>query len=120
MSHRYYIQKNRLIIDDVNEIIFDYPIRESIEIGDMLIVYISFYDKVTPLEENVFGVSLKERKVKWQIEKRKYPTGGYSKMRCPFVGIKLIDNELWLYNWCSTRLKVNPLTGEVSEEQQTR
>ena len=120
MSDRYYIQKTRLIIDDVNEIIFDYPIQESIEIGDMLIVYISFYDKVTPLEENVFGVSLNERKVKWQIEKRKYPTGGYSKMKCPFVGIKLIDNELWLFNWCDTRLKVDPLSGKVLEEQETR
>jgi len=42
MSDRFYIQKNRLIIDDITEIIFDFPIRESIEIGDMLIVYISF------------------------------------------------------------------------------
>ena len=120
MSDRFYIQKNRLIIDDISEIIFDFPIRESIEIGDMLIVYISFYDKITPPEENVFGVNLSERKIKWQIEKRKYPTGGYSKMRCPFVGIKLIDKELWLYNWCDTRLKVDPLTGKVLEQQETR
>ena len=120
MSDRYYIQKNKLIIDDFIEIKFDFPIQESIEIGDMLIVYISFYDKVTPLEENVFGVNLKERKIKWQIEKRKYPTGGYSKMRCPFIGIKLIGNELWLYNWCSARLRVDPLTGKVFEQQQTR
>jgi hypothetical protein len=120
MSDRYYIQKNRLIIGDVSEIVFDYPIRESIEIDDMLIAYLSLYEKVIPLEENVFGVSLIERKVKWQIEKRKYPSGGYSKMRCPFVGIKLIDNELWLYNWCDARLKVDPPTGKVLEEQQTR
>ena len=120
MSNNYYILKNRLIIDDEYEIPFEYPIQESIEIDNMLILYISYYNKVTPLEENVFGVNLKERKLKWQIEKRKYPSRGYSKMRCPFVGIKLIDNELWLYNWCDTRLKINPLTGEVLEEQQTR
>ncbi len=119
MSDRYYIQKNRLIIDD-NEIVFDFPIRESVEIGDMLIVYISLYTKITSLVENVFGVHLIEQKIKWQIEKRQYPKGGYAEMRCPFVGIRFIDNELWLYNWCSTRLKVDPATGKVLEQQQTR
>ncbi len=120
MTSNYYIQKNKLIIDDNNEVAFDFPIQESIEIGDMLIVYISLYEKVMPLEENVFGVSLSEKKIKWQIEKRKYPTGGYSKMKCPFVGISFNENKLYLHNWCSTTLIVDPVTGKVLEEKETR
>ena len=69
-NSKYHIQENKLIIGD-SEIIFDFPIKDSIEIGDMLIVYLDLYDKVIPLDENVFGVSLAERKIKWQIEKRK-------------------------------------------------
>ena len=120
MKSNYYIKKNKLNIDNKDEIIFDFPIQESIEIGDMLIVYLSLYDEVMPLEENVFGVSLSEKKIKWQIEKRKYPTGGYSKMRCPFVGISFHENKLRLHNWCSTTLIVEPLTGKVLEEEETR
>ncbi len=120
MKGNYYIQKNKLIIDDNKEIVFDYPIQESVEIDDMLIVRIDLYDKVAPLEENIFGVSLAEKKIKWQIEKRKYPIGGYSKMKCPFVGISFYDNKLRLFNWCSTAFIVDPLTGKVLEEEQTR
>lgn len=120
MKGNYYIQKNKLIIDDNNIISFDYPIQESIEIGDMLIVYISLYDKVTPLEENIFGVNLVEKKIKWQVEKREYPTRGNPNMRCPFVGIKFYNNKLRLFNWCDTALIVDPLTGKVLEEEQTR
>lgn len=118
-NNKYRIEKNKLIISN-SEILFDFPIQEFIEIEDMLIVYLDLYDKVIPLEENVFGVSLTERKIKWQIEKRKYPAGGYSKMRCPFVGISFHESKLRLHNWCSTNLIVDPLTGEVLEEEETR
>ena len=102
-NNKYYIEQNELIIDN-NRIIFDFPINEVIEIGDMLIVYLDLYNEVIPLEENVFGVSLLEKEIKWQIGKRKYPTGGRLKARCPFVGISFKDNKLRLYNWCSTIL----------------
>lgn len=120
MKSNYYIQKNKLIIDDTKEIVFDFPIQESVEIEDMLIVRIGLYDKVAPLEENIFGVSLAEKKIKWQIEKREYPTRGNPSMLCPFVGIRFYDNKLRLFNWCSTAFVVDPLTGKVLEQEQTR
>jgi len=118
-NSNYHIQENKLMIGD-NEIIFNFPIKDFIEIGDMLIVYLELYDKVIPLDENVFGVSLAERKIKWQVEKRQYPTGGYAQMRCPFVGISFNENKLRLHNWCSTNLIVDPVTGMVLEQEETR
>lgn len=118
-NNKYHIERNELIIDG-NRIIFDFPIKDIIEIGDMLIVYLDLYNEVIPLEENIFGVSLIEKKIKWQIEKRKYPTGDIPKTRCPFVGISFKDNKLRLYNWCSTILIVDPYTGKVLEEEETR
>jgi hypothetical protein len=118
-NNKYRIEQNKLIIDN-SEIVFDFPIKDFIEIGDMLIVYLDLYDDVIPLEENVFGISLVERKIKWQIEKRKYPTGGYAQMRCPFVGISFHENKLRLHNWCSTNLIVDPVTGGILGEEETR
>jgi hypothetical protein len=118
-NNKYSIENNKVLIDGT-EISFDFPIREFIEVGDMLIVYLSLYDKVIPLEQNVFGISLTNRKIKWQVEKRKYPNGGYSEIKCPFVGISFRENKLRLHNWCSTNLIVDPLTGKVLEEEETR
>jgi hypothetical protein len=115
----YRVEENKLIIGD-SEITFDFPIQDFIEIGNMLIVYLDFYDKVIPLEENVFGVELSEKKIKWQIEKRKYPSRGYSQMKCPFTGISFRENVLRLHNWCSVNLIVDPLTGDVLAEEETR
>lgn len=115
----YVIERNKIKIG-TREIIFDYPIKEYIEIGDMLIVYVDLFDKVIPLENNVYGVSLSSEKVIWQVEKRKYPTGGYSGIRCPFIGISFKENKLRLHNWCSTNLIVDPATGKFLEEEETR
>ncbi len=116
---KYKIQDNKLIFDD-SEIVFDFPIKESIQINEMLIVYLDLDDRIIPLEENVFGVSLSDSKIKWQIEKRIYPMGGYDKMRCPFVGISFHKNKLRLHNWCSRNLVVDPSTGKVLLEEETR
>lgn len=119
-NNKYRIEENKVLIDS-SEIIFDFAIKECIEIGDMLIVHLGLYDKVIPLDENVFGISLIEKTIKWQIEKRNYPGGGgYPEMRCPFTGISLQKGKLRLHNWCSINLIVNPLTGRVLEEEQTK
>jgi len=115
---KYHIKENKLIIDE-SKIIFEFPINDIIQIDDMLIVHLDTQDKVIPLDENVFGVSLPERKIKWQIEKRKYPTGGYP-IKCSFTGISISENKLLLHNWCSTTLVVDPITGKVLEERETR
>jgi hypothetical protein len=115
----YSIENNILKIDN-KEIVFDYPVKEHLEIDDILILYLDYFDKVIPIENNVYGVSLKECEIIWQIEKRKYPRGGYSGMRCPFIGISYRENKLRLHNWCSTNLIVDPATGKILEEEETR
>ncbi len=115
----YQINTDRLKIDEI-EIVFDHPIRDFIEIDNMIIVYLNYIDRVIPMDNNVFGVSMMDRKVRWQIETRKYLQGGNAEMRCPFVGISFSDNKLWLYNWCSKKLNVDPETGKVLQEIETR
>jgi hypothetical protein len=116
----YNIDNNKLKIDNDTEIVFDYPIRECVEIEDMLIIHLNYIDKVIPIDQNVFGVSLMDKKISWQIAKRQYPDGGYLNKRCPFVGISIRDKKLWLQNWCSIRVLVNPVTGEVIKEEMTK
>jgi hypothetical protein len=106
---RYKVEENILTVGD-SEIKFDYPIQEVLEISNMLIVRIKKPIGII-FNENVFGVSLTERKVKWQIAKLKYGSEVY----CPFVGMKYYNNQLYLNNWCDIYLIVDPLTGEILE-----
>jgi hypothetical protein len=114
----YTIEINILRIDE-KEIVFDYPIKEHLEIGDILIIYVDLFDKVIPIENNIYGVSLSAGKIIWQIEKRKYPKGEHSGTRSPFIGISFNENKLRLHNWYSTNLIVEPTTGKVLEEEET-
>jgi hypothetical protein len=114
-NKRYNIEGNNLFIDKI-AIEFDFNIAESVEISNMLIVRL---DKPIGLvdNENVFGVSLIERKIKWQIPKRSY----HSEIKdCPFISIRIFNNELELINWCSIYLVVNPLTGGLIREGWTK
>lgn len=100
---------NILTIDDV-EIPFKYEINNVLEVANMLIVFLKS-PRETVFNENVFGVSLPDKKIKWQIAKLRYETG----VDCPFVDGKYYDGQLYLHNWCDIYLIVDPLTGEILE-----
>ena len=100
---------NILEIGD-QEIYFKYKINGTLEVSDMLIVFLES-PKETVFNENVFGVSLPEKQVKWQIAKLRYDTG----IDCPFVGGKFYNGQLYLHNWCDIYLIVDPSTGEILE-----
>jgi hypothetical protein len=100
---------NTLRIGDV-QIVFGDNIKEVLEISGMLILLTIKRDGYFP-SENVFGVSLSEKKIKWHIAKLNYETGD----SCPFVGIKSYNNQLYLNNWCDIYLVVDPPTGEILE-----
>lgn len=108
-NNKYKIQDNKLIIGGC-ELVFDYQINEVLEIADMIIVRIKSPIGVI-FNENVFGVSLTEMRVKWQVDKLKYKRG----TDCPFVGMKYHNNQLYLNNWCDIYLIVDPLTGKIIE-----
>ncbi|MDO6433256.1 hypothetical protein Q4E93_21780 [Flavitalea sp. BT771] len=108
-NDKYNVQDNRLNIGD-REIVFDDVIKDVLEISDMLILLMLRPDGVFH-NENVFGISLTEKKIRWQIAKLKYGSEDY----CPFVGIKFYDNQLYLNNWCGIYLIVDPQTGQILE-----
>lgn len=108
-NNRYTIKGNKLTIGD-NTIKFDFLIKKFVEIDDMLVIRLEIPPK-TISNENVFGISLMEKKIKWRVAKLKYSTG----TDCPFVDIKLHNNKLYLYNWCDIYLIVDSLTGEILE-----
>ena len=92
-----------------NKLSFDYPIDDILGISEMLIIRLEPSSGII-YNENVFGVSLIEKNIKWQITKMKY-----HERDCPYTGMILIKNQLRLFNWCSFYLDVNPVTGEVME-----
>jgi len=110
LRDRYTIDENILTVGD-KAITFKNPIREAIEIADMLIL-LTMAPKETAANRNVFGVSLTEKEVKWQVGKI---NEGTDENNCPFVGIKYYNNQLYLNNWCDIYLIVDPLTGEILE-----
>lgn len=112
-NSKYTTQGNHIIVGD-NAIPFDFPIAQVIETEGMLIVRLEKPFR-TIYNENIFGVSLAEKKIKWQIAKLKYTTGGVD---CPFIDILIFEGKLRLNNWCSIYLIVDPLTGEILERSQ--
>jgi|GEM_PF-3348868 len=108
-NNRYTIEGNQLKIGD-SVLEFKFPIVQSLEISGMLILRLEVPIK-TIYNENVFGVSMVEKKIKWQIDKRRY-----SNENCPFTYISLFNDELTLINWCSIYFTVSPLTGAILKE----
>lgn len=99
--------KDRQVLINGTKLKFDYPIKNLIEISDVLIILLKKPVEII-FNENVFGVSLKSKRIIWQIACRKY----YGE-NCPFVEIDVINNQLRLFNWRGIFLDVDPTTGEV-------
>src|ERR1700730_15926842 len=93
-NNTYSVKENLLAIGG-QEIPFKYKIDDVLSVADMLIIFLES-PRETVFNENVFGVSLLEKKVKWQIAKLRYDTG----VNCPFVGGKFYNGQLYLHNWC--------------------
>jgi hypothetical protein len=108
-TNKYSTFENILTIGDC-QLPFKYQINEILEVPNMLIVRLESPRGVV-FNENVFGISLAEKKIKWQIAKLKYG----SEVQCPFVGMKFYNDQLYLNNWCDIYLIVNSLTGEILE-----
>jgi hypothetical protein len=115
INTKYAVKDNQLTIEDTL-IPFDFPIAQVIEVEGMLIIRLEI--PVTVIyNENVFGVSVAEKKIRWQIEKRNYDPHMKS---CPFIEIRIFEGELRLNNWCSVYFIVDPLTGEILKDGWTR
>ena len=117
-NKRYRIEGNSLYIDDVR-IPFEFLIEDHVEIKNMLIILLSIPVNLK-YNENVFGVSLLERKVKWQIGEGKFANEKYSNLHCKYNSVTINGERLILNNWCDTYLVVDPITGKILEKGETR
>jgi hypothetical protein len=113
---QYSIKGNALRIGN-KETVFDFPIKSCLEIKGMLIVLLSIPTDVQ-YNENVFGVEMASNEIKWQIEKRDY-IPAYNQ-QCPFVSTVVYGGKLRLNNWCSVFFNVDPTTGKILSEGETR
>jgi hypothetical protein len=105
-----------LIIGD-KTFAFDYPIYKLLEVSQMAIVLLEIPPK-TKYNKNVFGISLIEKRIKWQININNLQTR--LNKSCPFTNILIYENQLLLNNWCSFNLIVHPVTGQILEELESR
>jgi len=71
---------------------FEFPIAQVVEKLGMLIVRIESTFR-TIYNENVFGVSLSERRVKWRIAKLTHITG---EVDCPFIDVLIFEGNFGL------------------------
>ena len=118
VSKDYIAIDNKLIFSD-GEITFDFRIDDTVEISGMLIVLLSIPVSVK-FNENVYAVSLSEKKIKWQIGKRIFPTETFTEFHCKYSSISIFNGKLRLNNWCDMYLIVDQLTGKVLEDHETR
>jgi hypothetical protein len=108
-ANKYSIRENKLIIGE-SVLFFDHKIDFCLEISGMLIVLLEKPVEVI-YNENVFGVTLSERKIIWRIAKLEYDFGD----NCCFIDMVVFEGRLRLNNWCHIYLIVNPLTGDIIE-----
>lgn len=111
---QYSIEGNTLIVGNIRHS-FKFPIDSYLEIEGMIIVLLDVPINIQ-YNENVFGVSLVDNH-SWQIAKMEYPPG-YK--QCPFVSLVIYEGNLRLNNWCSKYFIVDPWTGKILEEEDSR
>ena len=105
----------KTIIIGGTQIHFDYEIDDSIiEISGMLVITLEIPANVN-YSQNVFGISLFEKKIKWQIEKRVIPFSGNQNFPC--MSIFLDENRaVRAEYWGNTYFILDPFTGQILSE----
>lgn len=114
---KYLIAKNSLIIEDKHTVEFEFPIKKTLEIEELLIVLIeSPMGKI--YNDNVFCVN-SQGKIIWQVPRiSSYP--GNTK-DCSFVGMTLNEKrELVLFNWCDLAVVIDFRTGSILSQYEQR
>ena len=105
----YIIDSNTLKFLNRDIINFDYPIHESLEVDNVLIVVLDVPNGISD-RQNVFAFNALGD-VLWQIGTVElFYDGDY----CPFIGVEINNNgEVVIFNWCDTAVIINPQTGAV-------
>ncbi len=109
-SNTYNVLDNKIIFQNGKEVAFDYPIGETLDFQDVIVLRLKL-----PLEvifnENVFGLS-RDGKILWQISKQKHIDED-----SPYTQLSYQNNKAGLYNWDASLYIVEPFSGKVIEER---
>ena len=100
---------------------FEFKILK-VKLLDNVIISIIETPPPAPDNNNVFAYST-DGKFLWRIDTN-VPLVAYGKAYCPFIDIDTAENngypnQLMLYNWCTSALRVNPITGEILERYES-
>jgi len=106
----YKVLGNTLIFQSGGKVIFDYPIGETLDFQDAIVVRLELPLGVI-FNENVFGLSY-DGKVLWQISKQKH-----IEEDSPYTQLSYQNDKAGLYNWDASLYIAEPVTGEVIEER---
>lgn len=107
MNVLFEIENETVIFDDKVSISFTNRITQYLLSDDILIVLIGYKATDKLANENVYGIDVKEKCIKWQIKND-------TKNDCPFNYIEVTKiGEIGLRNWCHYAIIVNPQTGEA-------
>lgn len=107
---RYKISGNKVIFQNGEEITFGYPIGETLDFQDVIVIRLELPLGVV-FNENVFGLSC-DGEILWQISKQKH-IGEDS----PYTQLSYQNGKAGLYNWDASLYIVEPNTGEVIKER---
>lgn len=105
-ASEYKIEDNKLILTSGKIVSFKYPIRETLNFSEIIIVLLNVPPKAN-FNENVYGVSY-NGKVLWQVLPQRHLSSD-----SPYTGMNYEGNKAGLYNWDSTLYIVEPKTGQV-------
>lgn len=104
--YEYEIKKGELVLKGGKIVSFNYPVRETLNFPEVIIVLLDVPPKAN-FNENVYGVSY-DGKVLWQVSPYRH-LGSDS----PYTGINYESDKAGLYNWDSTLYVVEPETGQL-------
>ncbi len=105
------VNGNKLGFSTGETLTFDLPISESLTIGDVTVIRLRVPADVI-YNENVFGISLPEKKVLWQVPLRQH-VYEFS----PYLSISARGKHIALANWDGTLLTLDPSSGDVIDEE---
>ncbi|MDQ3323476.1 MAG: hypothetical protein M3525_13755 [Acidobacteriota bacterium] len=109
-SNTYDVLDNKIIFQNGEEVTFDYPIGETLDFKDAIVLRLKLPSGVI-FNENVFGLS-HNGKILWQISKQKHIDDD-----SPYTQLSYQNNKAGLYNWDASLYIIEPTTGKVIEER---
>jgi hypothetical protein len=100
-----------LLLPSGKTIRFDYPIDETLQRDDLIVVLLRV-PKSVRLNENVFGVSERSEHILWQIQPQRHISDD-----SPYTELYHDKGRVGAHNWDSSLYIIDPSNGTVIEKR---